>query len=143
MKNQMTKLSLATVSVIIITVSLITFGMSCKKSSDNANFTGTYTGTLVTGLFSEGDTVIISAGSTSSSVVMQSKTARGSTYTIEGTVTGSSLNIPSQQVYVSSLAATYTTTGSGSINNSALVINYTFTSTGGTSTNFVFNGTKN
>ena len=142
MKNKMMKLSAYTISLIIIAVMLVAFGSSCKKTSDNASFTGTYYGTLGTGLYSEADTVIITTGTTSTSVVMVSKTSRGSIYTINGTVSGSQLNIPSQQVYIASSAATYTTSGSGTLTNSKLVINYVFTSTSGTSNSLTFTGAK-
>jgi hypothetical protein len=139
MRNKILISSATGLSLMIIAVALVIYGSSCNKSSsnNNADFTGTYIGTLVTPLLTEGDTVIITAGSTSSAVVMYSKTARGSTYTINGTVSGTTLNIPSQLVYVASLNATYTTTGGGSLNGSTITINYSFSGN-----SLTFTGTK-
>ena len=145
MKNRMKKLSASKVSLIIIAVTLIAFAPSCKKSSTNTNtiFTGNYYGTLVTGFYSEADTIVITAGSTSSDVVLNTRTGRGSTYTIYGTVSGSTLNIASQQVTVASLGTTYTVHGSGGLKNTTLSISYVFVSPSLATTNLTFNGTRN
>jgi len=139
MKKVIKNLSPAKICLIIATIALVTCGSSCKKSTEtnSANFTGTYVGTLVASFVTEGDTVVITQGSTSGSVIMNSKTARGSTYTINGTVNGNSLNIPSQQVYVASLGSTYTTIGSGSLSGNTLTISYSFSGNG-----LTFTGTK-
>ena len=128
------KLSMATFSLILITIGLITLTSCGKSSSNNVNFNGTYYGTLiVSGVITEADTIVITSGSTSSSVVMNSKTSRGSSYTVNGTVSGNTLNVPSQQVYVASLSTTYTVTGSGSLVGSTLKVNESWS---GNSLNF-------
>jgi hypothetical protein len=78
----------------------------------------------------------------SSSVVMVSKTSRGSTYTIAGTVNGSSLSIPSQSIYVPSLSMNFTVSGSGSLNGSTLTTNQIWVSPSQTSYHYNFTGTK-
>ena len=139
MKNTIQKLSVTRVSLIIVAITLIIFASSCSKSStSNADFTGTYYGTLiVSGVITESDTIVITNGSTSSSIVMFSKTSRGSTYTVNGTVSGNLLNVPSQSVYVAALTTTYAVNGTGSLNGTSLSINETWSGNA-----LSFNGTK-
>ena len=141
MKKNMKKLSAATLSLILIAIALVTMTSSCSKSTTNANFAGRYSGTLAYGSFTEGDTVTIVNGS-GLNVTLTSKTNRGSTYDINGTVNGSVLNIPTQSVYISSLSENVTVVGSGGLNGSALTLNYTFTSPSSLVTHWSFTGTK-
>lgn len=141
MKIKSKKSPVFIIGTVVVAITMATFS-SCHKSDSNTSFTGTYYGTLATGIISEADTITITAGNTSSDIVMNSKTDRGSTYTITGTVNGKQLNIPSQQVYVANLSATYTVTGSGSLDNSTLTINYAFESSSQSYTYLTFNGTK-
>ena len=130
--------------LIIIGVVLIAFTTSCSKSKsdNNANFSGTFYGALASGLYSEADTIVIT-NSSSSAIVMKTRTGRGSTYTINGTVNGSALNIASQSVYIPSSEATYTVSGSGNLtDNSNLVIHYAFVSTANATTNLTFTGIR-
>lgn len=137
------KTTISKLYFIIVTVAIIVSAMSCSKSSTGNNtnvFSGTYYGSLVIGSYSEDDTVTIPS-TTSVNIVINSKTEQGSTYSINGTVSGTTVNIPSQQVYVTGLNSTYTVSGSGSLNNnSALVLNYTFV--GSSTTHLTFTGTK-
>jgi hypothetical protein len=138
MKKMIKSWSVQSICMIAITIALVTLEYSCKKTeTNNTDFTGTYVGTLVTPYLSEGDTVIVSAGSSAAQVVMVSHTARGSVYTINGTVSGTTLNIPSQQVYVASMGSTYTTTGGGGLSGTTLTINYSFSGT-----NMTFTGAR-
>lgn len=144
MKINITKLSGLKLGLIIITGAvLILLATSCSKSDSpsSTSFAGTYRGTLTTGLFSEADTIVITAGS-GSSVAMASKTGSGSTYNINGTTSGSTMTISSQSVYVANLSDTYTVSGTGTLSGSTLVINYVFVSSGGGSVNLTFTGTK-
>jgi hypothetical protein len=126
---------------IILLVAIIGFTTSCKKKNDNTpSFAGTYNGTLTKTLYSEADTITISVSG--SAAVMVSKTAAGSTYTINGTVSGTNMTIASQSVYIPSPSATYTVSGTATLNNSTLVINYVFVSATSSSSNWTFNGTK-
>jgi hypothetical protein len=143
MKNS--KLPLAgTLLCLVMTffVILIAF-TSCKKSNDNgSSFAGSYYGTLISGMYSEADTISIPSGS-SSSITMNSKTGIGSTYSIHGTVSGNNLTIASQSVTVSGLGNTYTVSGTGTLSNSTLVIHYNFVSASNVSTSWTFTGSKN
>lgn len=144
MKARTKKLSASMLSLIITGIALIIFVISCSKSdnkNNNANFTGTYYGALVTGLYSEADTIVITASS-SSAVVMKTRTGRGSAYTINGTVNGSALNIASQSVVIPSSEATYTVSGTGSLTNSSLVIHYAFVSAANATTNLTFSSIR-
>lgn len=128
----------------VMAIAFITFTMSCSKSSNNNNtnvFPGTYYGTITVGSYTEGDTIVIPA-STTSSVVLNSKTAMGSSYAINGTANGSALTIPSQSVYIASLNGTYTVVGTGNLSNSTLTLSWTFTSAANVTTNSSFTGTK-
>ena len=130
--------------LIIIGVVLIAFTTSCSKSksdNNNANFSGTYYGALASGLYSEADTIVITASS-SSAITMKTRTGQGSAYIINGTVNGSALNIASQSVVIPSLEATYTVSGTGNLTNSNLVIHYAFVSTSNATTNFTFTGIR-
>jgi len=140
MINRLKKLSISLLSLVIACV-LIGFATGCSKSS-NPNFTGTYIGKASLGSYTEADTIIVTVGSNSSAIIMESKTGAGSTYVIDATTSGSSINIPSQSVYVNTLSTTYTTTGSGNLSGSTLNLNYLFVSPTNTSYNWSFSGTK-
>ena len=126
---------------LVIAVALMGLASGCSKSG-NPDFTGTYIGTLSLGSYTEADTIIVAQGSSSSAIVMTSKTGAGSTYIINGTTSGSAVNIPSQSVYVNTLSTTYTTTGSGTLSGSTLTLNYLFVSPANTNYNWSFKGTK-
>lgn len=131
--------------LIIVTSLLVTFAVSCKKSdSEKITFTGTYFGTLTMGFYSEADTIAISAGSTSTAVVMTSQTEAGSTFTLNGTVDGTNLTIPEQSVYDSHLNETYTVSGTGTLDNQtgSLIINYKYVTSSSSIYYWQFNGIK-
>lgn len=141
-----------TISLAAIAIALMALISSCKKSpnddDDNNNptpsqniFSGIYYGTFSKGSFSEADTIVIPA-TTSSDIVMNSRTERGSVYSIKATTDGSNFTIPSQSVTVATLGGTYTVTGTGTLSNSNLVIKYIFVTSAGSSSNWTFTGTK-
>ena len=129
--------------LITIFMSVLSLATSCKKSDNNnsPSIPGTYYGSLTSGAYTEADTIVIPS-SGSSSIVMTSRTGTGSVYSINGTTSGASITIASQSVYIPSLSANYTVTGSGALASSTLTLNYAFKSAAGTTTNFVFTGTK-
>ncbi len=136
------------ISLFVLAFALIAFAISCKKSSDNSGtdankvFVGNYYGTLVTGgTYTDADTMVITA-SGSSGIVMNSKTGRGSTYSITGNVSGNSITISSQSVYVASYGYSFTVSGSGTLSGTNLQVNMTFVSPTSVSTGLVFSGTK-
>ena len=144
MKTRKKRLSVLMLYLIIIGVVLIAFTTSCSKSkgdNNNANFSGTYYGALATGLYSEADTIAIPA-TTSSSIVMNTRTGRGSIYSIHGTINGNALTIASQSVTIPTQEATYTVSGTGILTNSTLVIHYAFVSSSNATTNLIFTGDK-
>jgi len=80
-------------SLVIIAIALILFVTACSKSSTstpNANFAGTYFGNLVVSGVSVTDTITIPistpVSATSDMIDMNSRTGRGSIYTIDATV---------------------------------------------------------
>ncbi|MFI5185279.1 MAG: hypothetical protein ACHQF0_00985 [Chitinophagales bacterium] len=141
MKISIKKLSVLRISLVITAIVLILFASCSKSKSTDVTFMGTYYGTMGSGLYNESDTIAITAG-ISSAVTMISRTGIGSSYSINGAVSGASLNIPSQSVYVASLDGTYTVSGSGNLAGSALVINYVFISPTNSTTNWTFTGTR-
>jgi|GEM_PF-1261644 len=148
MNTRIDKLSAGRSRSIMIALALTTFAFACKKSNNDTKSNpstspviGTYYGNLSVGSYVEPDTIVIQAGS-GSSVVMSSKTGTGSAYSINGTASGNTISITSQSVYVPSLNATYTVTGSGTLANSTMVINYVFVSSSHVSTNSTFTGQK-
>lgn len=144
MKTHMKKSLVSMAALIIIATTLIVFGTTCSKSSNdvaNADFTGTFCGALVSGSYNEADTIIIPASSTSA-IVMNTRTGIGSTYTIYGTISGSTVNITSQPVFISSLNATYQVSGSGALSNANLVINYAFVNASNVTSHWTFTGTR-
>lgn len=144
MKTRKKRLSVIMLCLIIIGVVLIAFTTSCSKSKsdiNNANFSGTYYGGLASGLYSEADTIVITASSFSA-IVMKTRTGLGSAYTINGTVNGSTLTIASQSVAIPSSEATYTVSGTGSLTNANLVIHYAFVSATNATTNLTFTGIR-
>lgn len=139
-----------TINLVVMAIALMAVIPSCKKSSNDDDnnippsqniFSGIYYGTFSKGTFSEADTIVIPA-TTSSDIVMNSRTERGSVYSIKATTDASNFTIPSQSVTVATLGGTYTVTGTGTLSNSNLVIKYTFVTSAGSSSNWTFNGTK-
>ena len=132
--------------VMPIVVMLLLFAAGCSKTNkDNSSFSGTYIGTLSVGLYSAADTVIVTTGSSSSSIVMTSHTGQGSVYAINATTSGHSLDIPSQSLYVSTYSNNYTVTGSGNLSGSSLKtlnLSYTFVSPTNSTTYLSFQGDK-
>ena len=115
---------------------LILFIASCSKSSTspgNANFAGTYNGNILISGISTADTITIPASSTST-IVMNSRTATGSNYSISATVSGTTLTIlTSPPQTITTGLGSYTATGNGTlINSDSLVINYSFSGHTGT-----------
>jgi len=131
----------------IIAFAFIMIISSCKKSSSSSNsnsaFIGTYYGTLTTsGIYTSADTIVITAGSNSSSIVMNSRTAAGSVYNVNASVNDKSITMSSQQVTVPSLSETFTVTGTGNLNGSTLQLNMVFVNASLVSYNLNFTGTK-
>jgi len=130
----------------IIAFAFIMVISSCKKSSSsnsNSAFIGTYYGTLTTsGIYTSADTIVITAGSNSSSIVMNSRTAAGSVYNVNASVNDKSITMSSQQVTVPSLSETFTVTGTGNLNGSTLQLNMVFVNASSVSYNLNFTGTK-
>lgn len=122
---------------------LILLFTSCKQSSVNSdnNYSGIYDGTLNYGLYSEADTITVQSGS-SNSMIMTSRTHAGSSYTFNGTFNGTTLSISEQSVFLASQNATYKISGSGTFSNSTLTINFVFVSSGNTTYNWIFRGSK-
>jgi len=120
------------------------FASSCKKSSSSNDadaLVGTYYGTLVTqGVYTSDDTITITKSS-SSSIVMNSRTGAGSVYNVTGSVSGKNITIASQQVTVPSLSETFTVTGTGNLSGSTLALSMTFV-TGGSTYDLSYSGTK-
>jgi len=140
----MKKLSAVKISLIITAIALIAFAASCSKSSSGiatVSFYGTYIGSLTYQTFTEADTISIPPNPGNPSIiVMNTKTGLGSTYTINGNVSGSSVTIASQSIAIS--GTTYTVTGSGFLSGSNLVIDYVFVSANKTTYDWDFNGKK-
>lgn len=132
-------------AIIVIALAFIMLANSCKKSSNSNDadaFVGTYYGTLVTsGIHSSTDTIVITKSS-SSSIVMNSRTGAGSVYSVTGSVSGKNITIASQQVAVPSLNETFTVTGSGNLSGATLGLSMLFVSSGSSSYNLSFTGTK-
>lgn len=130
----------------IIAIAFVTMlASSCKKSSSSNDadaLVGTYYGTLVTsGIYSSPDTIVITKSS-NSSIVMNSRTGAGSVYTVNGSVSGKNITMASQQVTVPSLSETFTVTGTGNLNGSTLQIDMVFVTSGSSSYNLSYTGTK-
>jgi hypothetical protein len=132
-------------AIIAIAFTFTMLASSCKKSSssDDADaLVGTYYGTLITSsVYSSPDTITITKSS-SSSIVMNSRTGAGSVYTVNGSVSGKNITIASQQVTVPSLSETFTVTGSGNLSGSTLALNMVFVTSGSSTYNLSFSGTK-
>ena len=123
----------------VVGIILVVFATSCSKSSTTTpSFIGTYYG-KIGGSLGNGDTIIITAGGSSSSVVMVSRTSIGSVYTIDGTVSGTALTIPLQAYTY--YTATDTVQGSGTLSGSTLSINFIFSNASGVN-NLNFLGTR-
>jgi hypothetical protein len=137
MKNSFLKLS-SLAFIIMVVAGSLTFISSCSKSTPNPNaaFLGTYAGNLSGG--SNGpDTLVVSSGSSTSGVTILER-KNGATFT--GTVSGTTLNIPTQPVTVA--LNNYSGSGTGALSGNTLTINYTLTITGLGPVNYVFVGTK-
>ena len=135
MKQTFAKLTSLAIVVIIAAGALSTIS-SCSKTNPNAAFLGIYTGNYTTSVGSSPDTVTISAGSTSSSIVI---IERVNSITLNATVTANSITIPSQSITIA--GGSHTTSGAGSLTNGTLTINLTTSLTSG-SFNSGFTGTK-
>jgi hypothetical protein len=135
MKNSFMKLSSLALVIMVVACSLA-FISSCSKTDPNAAFLGTYAGNLSGG--SNGpDTVVVSSGSSTSAVTILER-KNGATFT--GTVSGNTLNIPTQPVNVA--LNSYSGSGTGALSGNTLTINYTLTITGLGPVNYVFVGSK-
>jgi hypothetical protein len=130
-----TSISAALFSIAIV---LAVFATSCSKSTSSPDFIGTYYG-VIGGTGGNNDTIVITQGSSSSAILMASKTSIGSVYNINGTVSGSSLSIPLETFTLN--ATMDTVIGSGGLSGSTLTINYRFSNTSGVN-NYTFTGTK-
>jgi len=126
--------------LLLFAIAIMAFS-ACSKSGSGSSvsFTGTYAGSLKYLAYSETDTISIPA-SNSSAIVMNTKTGLGSSYSINGTVSGSNVTITSQTISV--LGTTYTVTGNGTLTGSTLVINYVYVNSAKVSYDWQFTGTK-
>ena len=122
MKNNIGRAFSFAFAAIIVGSLLITFVSSCKKDA-NAQFVGTYYGTRTLAGAAAADTIIITAGSTSTSVVINEKSSGSGSPALAGTVSGNNLTIPSQAVSFAGNAGTVT--GAGTLSGSALSVTYT------------------
>jgi len=126
----------------LVALTMVLFATSCSKSTTNPNapYIGTFIGTIGAGGVNFGDTMNITTGSTSSSVIMLSKLSNGTSYTLNGTVNGNTMTIASQTISIYS--GTDTVTGTGALASPALNINYAFVSSATGTINWSFSGTK-
>lgn len=129
-------------SALAVAILMALFAASCSSSTTNANaaFLGTYYGNNVAGVTNIADTIVITSGLTSSSVILLSRTSLGASFTINGTVNGSTMTIPTQAITLYS--AVDTVSGTGSLNSNVLTINYTQKAPAGGSVNWAYTGTK-
>ena len=109
---------------------------SCSKTNPNAQFLGTYTGNYTTGAGTSPDTVVISAGSSSTAVVLLEKK---NAITLNGTVSSNTITIPSQNITIA--GGSYPTSGTGALSTNTLSVNLT-TVVSGASLTSNFTGTK-
>src|ERR1019366_853160 len=125
MKKQNNKVFTAACGIILVAVVLITFAGSCSKSNPNAVFIGTYYGTqTITGLSPSPDTMVMTAGSSSSAVIILSRGGAGGSVTI--TVTG----------------GTSVISGTGALSGSTFVANWTSAYNGAAPFNVNYTGAK-
>jgi hypothetical protein len=152
MKRNVQKLA-PRLNMAIAAIALTTLAGACSKSSNNNNTTttttnanaaylGTFIGTHTDGTGTYADTMVITAGSSSSAIVMSSRTSTGSDYVINGAVSGNAMTIASQQVYISVYSTTYTVTGTGALSGSTLTTSTTYVSPANVTTHWAFTGTK-
>ena len=137
MKKTFSKFTPLAFGLLIVVGSLTTIS-SCSKTNANAAFIGTFAGTTVTAGTgtSSPDTIIVSAGSSSTAVTLLEK-KNGTT--LSGTVAGNTLTIPSQTIAIA--GGNYPVNGSGALSGSTLVINLT-TIISGVNVNNTFTGNK-
>jgi len=135
MKMTFLKLSSLAFIMMVVAGTLLTIS-SCSKTDANAAFVGTYTGNTVTGGGSQADTVVITAGSAANAVILLE---RHNGVTLNGTVAGSTLTIPSQNATISGASVPFS--GAGALSGNSLTVNLTET-LAGTPVNSVFTGTK-
>lgn len=136
MKKKFFKLLFSPLGIILIVIAL-SFSSSCKKNANN-EFLGTYPGKLI--LVVKGDTtldtLIITAGNSSNSLIVTEK-AQGAIAT--ATVNSNAITVPSQTVSVK--GGVYPLSGSGSLNGKT--ITFTFSEEiSGVFVNSIFTGTK-
>jgi hypothetical protein len=131
--------SLSTSAVVAMLLSVLT--ISCSKHTVDADsaFIGVYTGTDTYSGTVNADTVTVAAGSTPGSVVMLSRAAQATSYTIYGTVAGSTLTVYAQSVNI--FGGTDSISGVGAVNDTMLTINYSV-SNAGVPVNLNFTGTR-
>ena len=124
-----------------VALTIVLFATSCSKSTTNPNaaFVGTYDGHEVAGSYNYADTITVAAGSASNAVVLLAKTSIGTSYTFNGTVSGTVLTIPSQAFSYG--ANTDSISGTGILSSSQLTINYVIVTSNG-SPSWNFTGTK-
>ena len=140
MKKQNNKVFAAASGIIVVAVVLITFAGSCSKSNPNAVFLGTYYGTqTISGISPSADTLVMTAGSSSSAVIILSRGGTGGPMTVNGTVAGTTLTVPSQTIIVNGGNATVN--GTGALTGSTLTANWTQVQ-GGLTFNVSYVGTK-
>src|ERR1019366_2321158 len=124
MKKQNNKVFTAACGIILVAVVLITFAGSCSKSNPNAVFIGTYYGTqTITGLSPSPDTMVMTAGSSSSAVIILSRGGAGGSVTINATAAGNTLTVPTQTITVT--GGTSVISGTGALSGSTFVANWT------------------
>ena len=135
MKKTFAKLTSLAIVVVIATGALSTIS-SCSKTNPNAAFIGTFAGNTTSNNNSNPDTVVVSAGNSSTAVTLLE---RKSGVVLTGTVAGTTLTIPSQNVSIA--GGTYPVSGSGGLSGNTLTVSSTATIVGVQATS-VFTGTK-
>jgi hypothetical protein len=127
----------------VVALTMVVFVSSCSKSSTvnpNAVFLGTYYGNISAGTYNYADTIVMTAGSNSSSVIMLSKWSNGLSNTINASASGTTLSIASQTVSFGN--NTDTVSGTGALVSPVLTLNYTSLTPSGNTVNWSFTGDK-
>ena len=116
MKQTFAKLTSMAIVVIIAAGTLSTIS-SCSKTNPNAAFLGIYAGNYSNSGGSSPDTITISAGSTSTAIVI---IERKNSITLNGTINANTITIPSQNITI--IGGNYPTSGTGSLTSGTLTI---------------------
>jgi hypothetical protein len=136
MKKPFFRLSPFVLGMLIAGTSLLGI-MSCGKNNANAAFLGTYAGTTTdvsTGYFANDTAVVSARGSSGVTILLKAGNA-----TINGTVAGTTLTIPSQNGSFNGNSVPVSGTGQLSGKTLTVTLHETI---GGTNINYVFSGSK-